>query len=185
MMRCLVFVLVILVAPGQARSDGQWYASGVVGIMTEGTWYEIVKPDVLTFADSYMVGGAIGRDRAIGTSRFRFGTEVQLLVHFGRQDHFELSVPLTLRYVPRRNRRIRSVAAGVGLSYASKIPQVEIDRNGASQRLFVHWLAEMEFGLPDPDASLFFRMHHRSDGYGVFEVDAGSTGFLFGYRKRY
>ncbi|MEL6617477.1 MAG: hypothetical protein AAFP16_01280 [Pseudomonadota bacterium] len=185
LLTCLAPVLLAAQFLGPARAQGQWYASGILGTMTEGSWYELVKPDDLRFADSHMIGAAIGWDRAIGTSRFRFGTEAQLLAHFGRQDHFELSVPVTLRYVPRRNRRIRSVTAGIGLSYASKIPQVEIDRNGASQRLFVHWLAEMEFGRPDPDASLFFRMHHRSDGYGVFKVDAGSTGYLFGYRRRY
>ncbi|WP_157598676.1 hypothetical protein [Tateyamaria omphalii] len=153
--------------------------------MTEGSWHETVNPKRLRFAGSHMVGVAVGADRAIGDSRFRFGAEAQLLGHFGRQDHFELSVPVVLRYVPDTRSVVTSLAAGLGLSYASDVPQVEIDRNGASQRLFVHWMAEIEFDLPDPDLTTFLRLHHRSDGYGLFEVDAGSTGFVLGVRKRF
>ena len=181
---CLIAAILVC-QPLPARSQGQWYVSGAVGVMTESTWYRAFLPHDVELADSYMIGGALGWERPIRQSRFRFGVEASLLAHTGDQDHFELSVPVVLRFVPDRNRVVRSVAAGVGLSYATKIPQVEINRNGASQRLFVHWLAEVEFGLSDPGNSVFLRLHHRSDGYGVFEVDAGSTGYLFGVRKRF
>ncbi|WP_147105581.1 hypothetical protein [Tateyamaria sp. syn59] len=165
----------------------EWEAHGsvVAGTMTEGSWHETVNPNRLRFADSHMVGVAVGADRAIGDSRFRFGAEVQLLGHFGHQHHFELSVPVVVRYEPENQSVVKSLAAGLGLSYATDIPEVEIDRNGASQRLFVHWMAEIEFDLPDPAFTSFVRLHHRSDGYGVFEVDAGSTGFVIGVRKRF
>ncbi|MBY5932416.1 hypothetical protein KUV51_05340 [Tateyamaria omphalii] len=168
-----------------AHAEWTVHGSVVLGTMTEGSWHETVNPNRLRFAGSHLVGGAVGVDRPLGNSRFRLGAEAQLVAHFGRQDHFELSVPIVLRYQPKEPTVLSSLAAGLGLSYATKVPQVEIDRNGASQRLFVHWMAEIEFDLPDPALTSFLRLHHRSDGYGIFEVDAGSTGFVFGVRKRF
>lgn len=181
----LVILLVFLSSVAAAHAERQTYFSGVIGTMTENRWHDAFVPGRVQFADSHLVGGALGWDRQIGDSRFRYGVEAQLAVHFGRQDLLELTVPVVLRYVPEEQTAVRSIAAGLGLSYASEIPQVEIDRNGASQRLFVHWMAEVEFGLSDPTKSAFVRLHHRSDGYGIFEVDAGSTGFVLGLRHRF
>ncbi|MFL4471020.1 hypothetical protein ACERZ8_14430 [Tateyamaria armeniaca] len=153
--------------------------------MTTNTWHEAITPGQTDLAGSSILAAGVGWDRPIGTSRFRFGIEAVLLGHTGRQDLFELSVPLTLRYETLRDRGLTSLAAGLGLSYASKIPQVEIDRSGNSQRLFVHWMAELEFATRRPDVTGFFRMHHRSDGYGLFEVDSGSTGLLVGVRQAF
>ncbi len=181
----MVILLLFMCSVSATRAERQMYFSGFVGTMTENRWHDALVPGRVQFADSHLVGGALGWDRQIGDSRFRYGFEAQLAVHFGRQDLLELTVPVVLRYVPKKETVVRSIAAGIGLSYASEIPQVEIDRNGASQRLFVHWMAELEFGLSDPHRSAFVRLHHRSDGYGVFEVDAGSTGFVLGVRHRF
>jgi len=175
----------LLLAAGPARAEAQWYASGSIGTLTEGSWHDALIPNDVEFADSHMLAAAVGRERPVGDSRFALGVEAQLIAHAGTQDHFELSIPLTLRYRPNRAGPVASYAGGLGLSYATQVPQVEIDRNGASQRLFVHWLAEVEFALPSPDRTAFVRLHHRSDGYGLFEVDAGSTGYLIGLRKRF
>ncbi|WP_299546452.1 hypothetical protein [uncultured Tateyamaria sp.] len=182
-MLAVLFLVICRVSATQAEQ--QRYVSGFVGTLTKNRWHDALRPQQVEFADSYMIGGALGWDRRIGASRFRYGIEAQLAAHFGRQDHLELSVPVVLRYVPDQGAPLRSVGAGLGLSYASQVPQVEIDRNGASQRFFVHWMAEIEFATPDPDRTAFLRVHHRSDGYGVFEVDAGSTGFVLGLRHRF
>ena len=177
--------LLVALAPDPVRAEGQWYAAGVVGTLTEGSWHEALIPRDVQFAGSSMIGAAIGVERPLGDSRWRIGIEAQVVAHAGAQDHVELSVPITLRYMPRGLGPVESFAAGLGLSYATDIPQVEIDRNGASQRLFVHWLAEVEFALPPEDLTTFLRLHHRSDGYGLFEEDAGSTGYVLGLRKRF
>ena len=182
---CCIGVLLGLLMSADARAEVQRYGSLMVGTLTTDSWHGVLRPWNLSFADSHMIAGSVGWDRPVGASSFRFGAEIQLTGHFGRQDHFELSVPVVLRYVPERGPFIRSAAAGLGLSYATKVPQVEIDRNGASQRMFVHWMAEVEFGAPEPATTTFLRVHHRSDGYGVFDVDAGSTGIMFGVRKRF
>jgi hypothetical protein len=68
------------------------------------------------------------------------------------------------------------------VSHATKIPQVELDRTGESQRNFAYWLAEVETVGPNPDQSLFFRLHHRSDAYGLYSAKGGSTALSFGLR---
>jgi len=182
--RFLVFLALTMPA-GAGWSNGQWSAFVALGAMTTNTWHEALTPGQTDFAGSGILAGGVTWERPIGGSRYRWGVEAILLGHTGRQDHFELSVPVVLRYVPRRSRAITSVAAGLGLSYATKVPQVEIDRNGASQRLYVHWMAEVEFATRRTDLTTFFRVHHRSDGYGLFEVDAGSTGLLVGLRRSF
>ncbi|GGX62167.1 hypothetical protein GCM10007385_34090 [Tateyamaria omphalii] len=181
----LAVALIAIFGSSAARAEWQRYASGVVGTLTEGSWHEAVRPPEVQFADSHLIGGAIGWDRPIGASRFRYGAEAQLVRHFGRPSHFEVSVPVVLRYMSDASSPVTSFAAGLGLSYTTRVPQVEIDRNGNSQRLFVHWMAEIEFALQDTKQTAFVRLHHRSDGYGLFEVDAGSTGFVFGLRHRF
>ncbi|MEL7099039.1 MAG: hypothetical protein AAGM84_09445 [Pseudomonadota bacterium] len=177
--------IVIAFATPHVRAETERYVSAAAGALTTGSWHEALVPGQIDFADSYMIAGAVGWDRSLGNSRFRLGVELQLTGHAGVQDHLELSLPVTLRYDLGEGRRVRSLAGGLGLSYASDVPEVEIIRNGASQRLFVHWMAEVEFASKRPERSTFLRLHHRSDGYGVFEVDAGSTGWLFGVRHRY
>lgn len=178
-------LVMLLLTACTSQADAQTYRSFAVGTMTSGSWHEAIRPTRLEFPGSSFFAAAIGVERPLGRTPLRYGVEVQFAAHVGRQDHLELSVPVTLRYVPRQGTIFRSFAAGLGLSYATKPPQVEIDRNGASQRLFVHWIAEIELATPAPDQSLFFRLHHRSDGYGIFEVDAGSTALVLGWRKRF
>ncbi len=169
-----------------ASDDWQRAATLFAGTMTAGTWHEALSPPDVEFADSHLIGGVLSWDRPIGASAWRFGAELQLMGHFGRQGHFEIVLPLVLRYEPRRARNIKSVGAGIGLSHATKVPQVEVDRSGASQRNFVYWMADLEFSRADPDdSSVLIRLHHRSDGYGLFEVNSGSTGLLVGLRQQF
>jgi len=178
-------LLFVICSTLYAEAERQKYISGFVGTLTTNRWHEALQPHEVHFADSHMVGAAVGWEHQIGASRVHFGLEAQLAGHFGRQDHLEITVPVVLRLVPDHGQPLRSVAGGLGLSYATDVPEVEIDRSGASQRFFVHWMAELEFGSPDRDRTTFVRLHHRSDGYGVFDTDAGSTGFVFGVRQRF
>ena len=185
--RAIVLGGIFTLTIGPAKAEGSWYYTGYLGVMTENRWHEVFSPGDLDLADSGLAGVALGWDRQIGTSRFSYGFELQALGHFGRQDHFEFNLPFIIRYTPDNPfpRRLKSMAFGLGLSHATKIPQVEIDRKGRSQRNFVYWMADAEFTLPRPDTSLFFRLHHRSDGYGIYDVSSGSTGIVLGWRRSF
>ncbi|WP_432816898.1 hypothetical protein [Sulfitobacter sp. JB4-11] len=177
-------VLLTGVAACAADPSERVYIDRFAGVMTQNRWHDVFDPSRVQLADSILLGVGIGWQRQIAQSRFHFGIEVQAVAHAGRQDHFEFNLPVVLRYVPRRPfpRQLKSAAFALGLSHATKVPQVELDRTGESQRTFAYWFGELEFSLPDPQNSLFLRLHHRSDAYGFFDADSGSTAVTFGLR---
>ena len=185
--RAVLFALVYLLSVGPTKADSGWYYTGFLGVMTENRWHETLTPGQLKLADSHLAGLGLGWDRQIGTSRFSYGFELQTVGHFGRQDHFEVNLPLILRYTPDHPvpQQLQSLAIGLGLSHATKIPLVELDRKGASQRNLVYWMAEIEFALREVESNMYFRLHHRSDGYGFYDVSSGSTGLVVGWRTSF
>ena len=179
-------VLAAIISTTCAWADGEWQHTFFSGSLTEAAWEKAINPSEVRFAGSGLVGAGLGWDRAFGSRPLRYGFEAQAVKHFGKQDHLELNLPLVLRY--SRNLKqpfeFSGAAFGLGLSYATKVPQVEVDRSGASQRLFFYWMAEVEFATRAPDTSTYFRLHHRSDGFGILDVDSGSTALVLGWRKR-
>jgi hypothetical protein len=138
----------------------------------------------IEFLDIRLVGAVAAREWRRGGGPFSLGVEAQVMGHFGEVDHLELAVPLTIRWHLPTSAPV-SAAFGLGLSYASKPPQVEIDRRGASQRLLVYWLLETEFGTGLERPAVFLRLHHRSDAYGLLETDTGSNAIGVGLRRRW
>ncbi|MBT8414849.1 MAG: hypothetical protein KJO30_11010 [Boseongicola sp.] len=181
-----VAVLASMTATTTAWSDGQWQRTVFVGSLTEASWEQAIDPLQVKFAGSGLVGAGLGWDRPLGSGPLRYGFEGQVVKHFGKQDHLEFNLPLLLRYSKDQKRPLgfSGAAFGLGLSYATEIPQVEVDRSGASQRLYFYWLAEVEFATRPPNAYAYFRLHHRSDGFGVFDINSGSTALVLGWRKR-
>ena len=168
-----------------ARGESQWTLTAFGGQMTNNAWEEALNPTKTDFIDSYLVGLAVGRDFA-SRGNWDFGWEGQIVGHFGEQDHFEFNAPVYFRYqLPENWRILKSLTFGIGLSYATEVPQVEIDRDGESGHTLIYWMGEMEFHLPADNVNLVFRLHHRSDGYGVFPYDAGSNAFVLGLRWKH
>lgn len=180
----LALVLFLRALPTAAEPTSRFYVDLFTGVMTENRYHDVFLPSKLDLADSGLLGVGIAWERQIASSRFHFGAQLQAVAHAGRQDHFEFNLPLIIRYVPRNPvpRWLKSTSFGLGLSHATKIPQVELDRTGDSQRNFFYWLAEIEVSTANPNTDMFFRLHHRSDGYGYFEADGGSTALSFGWR---
>ena len=178
-------------APGGAAAfelDPAWkrHVTLFTASMTEDTSFDVLSLDY-TWADSYLLGVAAGVERQIGASRFSWGVEGQVVRHFGKMDHWEFNVPVVLRYTPPNPwiNSFESFAYGLGLSHATDVPQVEVDRTGESQRNFFYWKAEFEFNLPSENNALLVGVHHRSDGYGVFETDSGSTAVSVGWKRNF
>jgi hypothetical protein len=185
--RIILFAILCPLGVGAANAQGKWYYTVFFGVMTENRWHEVFSPGDLQLAASDLVGLGIGWDRQIAASRFRYGFEMQALRHFGRQDHYEFNLPIVLRYVPANPvpRWLKTVAFGIGVSHATKVPQVEIDRKGESQRNFVYWMADVQFVQRRPGTSVYFRLHHRSDGYGLYDVSSGSTALVLGWLSEF
>jgi hypothetical protein len=72
--------------------------------------------------------------------------EGQLVQNLGRQDHLEVNVlPVMARWhrIPWSRRVDTSVAFGLGLSYATELPDVEVELCGDSRQPLVHWVVEI------------------------------------------
>ncbi len=173
------------ITTSSAAEQRDWIVTAFGGQLTNNVWEEAINPSETKFIDSYVVGLGVARDFA-QRGRFDFGWEIQAVGHFGDQDHFEFNTPVYARFnTPESWRILKSLTFGLGLSYATKVPSTEIERGRDSTRTLVYWMGEMEFHLPPENLDLVFRLHHRSDGYGLFPHDTGSNAFVLGLRWRH
>ena len=157
------------------------------GIMTDNKWEDAVAPWNLDFRDSTFVG--LAASHVIGRFDDRLGFEIegQVVRHFGDQDHWEFNLPIVARWeaFPWDDVVDTSLAFGIGPSYASEKPKVEAANEGDSHRFLVYWTAEIEAGLPDSDWSAVFRVHHRSEAFGLVADEGGSNVMVIGFKKRF
>lgn len=182
----LAAALCACAAPMAHAADDGWSVIGFAAIMTDNVWEESFVPWETEPLESGLVGVGLRRDWQI-SPRFSTGFEAQAVGHFGIQDHLEFNLPVTVSYYPQGNWSgwLDRLGFGIGLSYATKIPQTEVDRDGASQRTLLYWMAELGFSGPDDRTEYVFRIHHRSDAYGLFETDSGSNALAVGIRRRF
>jgi hypothetical protein len=99
----------------------------------------------------------------------------------------DVYIALRWRQLPWNHILATSFAIGDGLSYASRVPEVEIyttERGGTSQ-LLNYLMFEATLALPSlPYLQLVGRIHHRSGMFGVFgeAVESGSNTVGLGIR---
>ncbi len=102
------------------------------GLMTDNDWEDALAPWTLDFRDSTFVG--LAGSHRIGRFDDRLGFEIegQVMRHFGDQDHWEFNLPIIGRWeaFPWDEVVDTSLAFGVGPSYASEKPKVEVANDG-------------------------------------------------------
>ena len=157
------------------------------GIITDNKWEDTVAPWNLDYRDSTFVG--LAASHVIGRFDDRLGFEIegQVIRHFGDQDHWEFNLPIIARWkaFPWDEVVDTSMAFGIGPSYASKKPKVEIDNDGDSRRVLVYWMIEIEVGPPDKAWRAILRLHHRSGAFGLVADEGGSNAIVIGLRRRF
>jgi hypothetical protein len=147
-------------------------------ISAEPTWHDVLRnPFSTNYTDAYLVAAALSREyahRADGALRIEF--EGNVAYNFGEQRHLEFNVaPIVLRWqrFPWSHRVATSAAFGLGLSYATDLPEVELALEHDTQRLLAFWLLELTAGKPDSPWSFVLRLHHRSPVWGLMGVEDG------------
>jgi len=157
------------------------------GLLTNNHWEDALVPWTLDFRDSTFVGLAASHGIGRFNHGLRFEIEGQVVRHFGDQDHWEFNLPIIGRWeaFPWDDVVDTSIAFGIGPSYASEKPKVEIANDGDSHRLLVYWMMEIEVGPPDKGWSAIFRLHHRSGAYGLVAGEGGSNAIVIGLRQRF
>jgi hypothetical protein len=145
----------------------------------------------LDYMDSHLVVAAVSRAFEFDSPSHQWELEGQVGKHFGDQTHWELNGLAIYRWQRFPwNRLVRTtVAAGEGLSWATRVPPLEeaSPTNEGAARLLNYILVEVTVAPPgDSDWSLVFRIHHRSGVFGLFEdVDGGSNIIAGGVKWRF
>jgi hypothetical protein len=141
------------------------------------------------FIDVYLMDVALARRYA----QFQQGAlvleaEGQVAKYFGDQDHWEFNaVPVVARWsrFPWNDRVATTTAFGLGLSYASELPPVEVEIENESQQLLVYWVMEATAGPPQAPWSISLRLHHRSGAWGFVAEEGGMNAVGLGFRYRF
>jgi len=194
MLPCVAwFGLVGLVLPppavaGEGNDSTKNHPSAIAafgGLMTNNHWEDVLTPWELDFSDAAFVG--IAASHRIGRFDHRLGFEVegQVVRHFGDQDHWEFNLAIIGRWeaFPWDEVVDTSLAFGLGPSYASEKPKIEVANEGDSQRWLVYWMVELEMGPPDTGWRATFRLHHRSEAFGVVADEGGSNALVIGLKQ--
>jgi hypothetical protein len=184
-----LFAIGLLTAPViLPAAPGDWSAT-VYGarISSQPGWEDIFLDSAGTeFVDSYLLTAAVSRQYA---ERFdgalAIEAEGQVVRHFGDQTHWEFNaVPVVLRWnrFPWSERVATSAAFGLGLSYATELPPVEVALEGESSEWLVYWVMELTAGPVDAPWAVSLRLHHRSVAYGLMGEEGGMNAVGLGLR---
>ncbi|MDH3721729.1 MAG: hypothetical protein OER74_09545 [Desulfobacteraceae bacterium] len=173
-----------------AWADELPYALNIyAGRLTSNHWEEFFhNTDELDFKRSYLA--AIALARRIGTYRDKasFEVEGQVVKHFDIQTHWELNALVTVRWEAFWWDDVldTSLAFGLGPSYATKKPEIEIENNEETSRFLVYWMLELAVALPKySHIAWITRIHHRSDAFGLIGDGGGSNALAMGLKWRF
>ena len=158
------------------------------GRLTDNEWEEVFVPGEIEFQDSWLLGIAGSRRILHFGEGLSFEIEGQVVRHFDGQTHWEFNLPVIARWArfPWDDVIDTSVAWGIGPSYASEVPVLEVEREGSSEQWLVYWLAELELGLPGRhEWSAITRLHHRSEAFGLIADEGGSNVVTLGFRRSF
>jgi hypothetical protein len=191
-MNLRIVAAALLLAPctGLAR-EGDWAATAYgARISTQPGWEDLLIDTAGTeFADSYLLVGALSRQYAQRyDGALALEWEGQAVRHFGDQQHWEFNaVPIVLRWrrFPWSARVATSAAFGLGLSWATEVPRVEVELEGESHRTLVYWMMELTAGPPQADWAVSLRLHHRSVAYGLMGDEGGMNAVGLGVRFQF
>jgi hypothetical protein len=185
--RVLLVVLLLGISPGSALAQN--FALAIYGgQLTKEKWEKAISPES-DFADATIVVAA----GSWTISRFLDGKlscelEAQVGKYFGDQAHWEFNLPiLGLRWhrFPWEEFLATSFAWGIGPSYATRVPEIEVETRGDSSHWLIYWFGELSLGLPTARWEVLIRLHHRSDGFGAVADDGGSNALCAGMRYRF
>lgn len=178
--------------PAQAETRRELSVFG--GILTDNPWEEVVfTPWNAKYEEPGLIGVAahfrLFDPLSTRMGEFSFWLEPQVVRHFNLQSNWEFNLPVVARLETKRPFLwvIDSFAFGIGPSHASKVPAFEAQRgDGEAVQNLIYWHFELAHDLDgEADRSVFLRLHHRSDGYGLIGPGASSNGVVVGLRSAF
>jgi hypothetical protein len=174
-------------APEDSKLAATLYAAR---ISSEGGWEDVfINPIGADYIDDYLAVAALSRRYArYYDGDLQLEAEGQTVYHFGHEQYWEFNaVPLVVRWrrFPWNHTIATSTAFGMGLSYTTKLPDIEVELEGESHKTLIYWVAEITAGLPDEPWALSLRLHHRSVAYGLMGDEGGMNAVGLGLRWQF
>lgn len=194
LLRCLAGLtgLLPLAATADVPEPRSPWAATFYGarISSEVGWEDILLDPVgARYVDAFLAVAALSRQYAgFKEGALVLEAEGQVAWNFGDQEHWEFNlVPVVARWqrFPWDDRLATSAAFGLGLSYATELPEVEVEIEGDSEQLLIYWVAELTAGPRDAPWALSLRLHHRSVAWGLMGEEGGMNGMGLGLRWRF
>lgn len=166
------------------------FTAYVAQMSGEPAWENLFfNPVASDYVDVFLVALALSRSYAhYYDGALQIEMEGQVAYDFGDQSLWEINaVPVVARWrrFPWDNRISTSVAFGIGLSYATEVPEVEVELEGQSDKWMVYWVAELTAGPVAGPWQASVRIHHRSVAYGLMGKDGGGNALGFGLRWQF
>jgi hypothetical protein len=189
----IVVLPLVAFAPVQAASGEERNFAAtfyVAQTSTEEGWEDVfINPLGADYADDFLAVASVSRRYA----RFYEGAlqlemEGQVAYHFGQQENWEFNaVPVVARWrqFPWSHRLATTAAFGLGLSYTTRLPELEVELEGESHQTLIYWVAELTAGLPERPWAVSLRLHHRSVGYGLMGEEGGMNAVGLGLRWQF
>ena len=183
----LPLALVTSVAAAGTPDNG-WAATGYVAqISDEDAWQDVFfNPLFASYIDDYLLVGALSKRYArLYDGALQLEAEGQVAYVLSDQHYWQLNaVPIVARWqrFPWNNKVATSAAFGLGLSYATELPELEVQLEGDTRQLLVYWVAELTAGPPQASWAVSLRLHHRSVAYGLFGEEGGMNAVGLGVR---
>lgn len=177
--------------PSPSGLADDWTATLYGARMSSETGWEdiLLDPFEAQYVDVFLIAAAMSRPYAhFKSGALTLEAEGQVARYFGDQDHWEFNVvPLVTRWhrFPWSDRVATSAAFGLGLSYATELPPVEVEIEGESAQLLIYWVLELTAGPTDAPWSVSLRMHHRSVSYGLMADEGGMNAVGLGLRYKF
>ncbi len=78
-----------------------------------------------------------------------------------------------------------SAGFGLGLSFTTDMPEIEVELEGESSRNLIYWVMELTVGPTNAQWAMSLRLHHRSVAYGLLGEDGGMNALGLGMRWRF
>lgn len=183
--------VLLAVSPVAIAKPDAWAAT-LYGarISSEEGWEDVlINPVGARYIDAFLVAGALARQYgSYKEGALAIEAEGQVVYNFGDQHHWEFNaIPVVLRWqrFPWDRRIETSAAFGLGLSYATEVPEVEVELEGESYQWLIYWVAELTAGPVNAPWALSVRLHHRSVAWGLMGDDGGMNAMGLGIRYRF
>lgn len=184
-----VLSVLLMVTGGAAlqAAETEYAATAYIGRVADvHSWHNILlQPAQVDFTNASFFAGALSWTFArYLDNALNLELEGQVVRYFGDQDNWEFNAPVAVRWnrFPWNGSVATTAAFGLGPSYASETPPVEIELEGESQRFLAYWFFELTAGPPKANWTTVLRLHHRSGGLGTLSKDGGSNSLALGVK---